>query len=151
MRTRRTKRFRAPGGVADDGEFNRLRTFIRRATPVGAGAESNRFRLVQTSIPDFDDRDFGAQPASGLYRLLLYAARAGEETTGDGQRAGVLRRGRRAHWRAFHLASRMRAARHQERRAAGLHAADRRHDPSLAGLVVPLSPPAGAIGRPTVV
>src|SRR5215475_2866409 len=100
MRTRRTRRFRAPGGVADDGEFNRLRAFIRRATPVGAGAESNRVRLVQTSIPDF-----GAQPASGLYRLLLYAARAGEETTGDGQCAGVLRRGRRAHWRAFHLLS----------------------------------------------
>src|SRR5215470_17927907 len=82
-RTRRGKRFRAQSGLADDREFNRLRAFIRCATPVGEVAESNRVRIIQAGVPDFNDRDFGAQPASGLYRLLLYAPRAGEEVASD--------------------------------------------------------------------
>src|SRR5262245_8338473 len=97
--------------MADGGEFNRLRTFIHCAAPVGADAESNRFRGIQTGVPDSDVNDFGAQSASGLHRLLLHAARAGEETASDRKRACFLLRARSAGRGAIHHLSRMRSAR----------------------------------------
>ena len=77
----------------------------------------NRVRRVQTGVPDSDVHDSGAKSAGGLHRLLLYAARAGEEAASDDQRAGVLRRVPGA--LALFIFYPERAARLQERRSAG--------------------------------
>src|SRR5262247_173077 len=76
-RTGRARRFRAAGGVVDDGELYRLRTLVHCAARASADAESNRVRRVQTGIPDSGVHDIVAESAGGLHRLLLRAARAG--------------------------------------------------------------------------
>src|SRR5215471_7251827 len=76
-RTAPGNRFRAPGGMADDGQHNSLWALVHCATRVSADTEPNPVRRVQTGVPDPDVHDIGSESAGGLHRLLLYAARAG--------------------------------------------------------------------------